>query len=440
MKRALLIFPMILLVAAAAALATRWYEVEEGTGRPEQKTEQKIEPKDAGTPSETPPVKEPSAPAENKDKKPVATWMYTYGGSGEDNCRALAKAENGYVMAGLTKSFGAGGGDAWFIRTDADGKAVWDKTYGVSAEEDALGIAASDTGGWCVAGKDLTNKFLALKIGDDGKVEWHRNFGGAQPAYGLGVAASPGGGCLVSGYFTRNPGNPCNGYSWISSLDREGETDWEWNDAPACNSWTRAVTTTQFGTYIAAGEKSEGKETSSYWILKLDENRLIRWEVARVAGGYRIFLVKSVMAAGDGGFVVAGGARINSKHSQYDGWMIKVDAAGNTVWEKHYNKSDDPNVLNSVIEIEGGILVAAGYKMLPDGRYKGSLMETDSYGTAKWHKTFGGAGSESFSGVVKAVEGDGYVVAGITSSRGAGNYDFLVMKTDRRGVCMGCKF
>jgi hypothetical protein len=58
-------------------------------------------------------------------------WMATYGGLLDDTIASVAQTQDGgFVVAGLTNSFGAGGGDIWVLRLKSDGSIAWQKTYG----------------------------------------------------------------------------------------------------------------------------------------------------------------------------------------------------------------------------------------------------------------------------------------------------------------------
>lgn len=53
----------------------------------------------------------------------------------------------GFVIAGFADSFGAGGMDAWSIRTDPSGRETRKSTYGGPKDEFGWAIAATDDGG-----------------------------------------------------------------------------------------------------------------------------------------------------------------------------------------------------------------------------------------------------------------------------------------------------
>ena len=60
--------------------------------------------------------------ASGENKGNDITWDKTFGGSGEDMGFSIIQTEDrGYVVAGWTKSKGAGNSDAWIIKLDENG-------------------------------------------------------------------------------------------------------------------------------------------------------------------------------------------------------------------------------------------------------------------------------------------------------------------------------
>lgn len=65
------------------------------------------------------------------DQNGNSLWYKTYGGPlGEWNYQVLEMPDKGLLLANETVSFGAGGSDAYLVRTDAEGNELWSTTYG----------------------------------------------------------------------------------------------------------------------------------------------------------------------------------------------------------------------------------------------------------------------------------------------------------------------
>ena len=70
----------------------------------------------------------------------IQKWQKTYGGLGNDTLESFAQSlqqtsDGGYIIAGKTESYGAGGDDIWLIKTDPSGNKEWDRTFGGSDDE-----------------------------------------------------------------------------------------------------------------------------------------------------------------------------------------------------------------------------------------------------------------------------------------------------------------
>ena len=117
-------------------------------------------------------------------------WDYTYGGLDNDIIYAICKNYNGYILAGFTKSFGAGPYDVYLIRTDLNGTILWSKTYGGPGSEEAWSVERTTDGGFIAAGYTYsfgggnTDAYL-LKINQNGDTLWTKTYGdnGSQDAY-----------------------------------------------------------------------------------------------------------------------------------------------------------------------------------------------------------------------------------------------------------------
>jgi predicted secreted protein len=87
-------------------------------------------------------------------------WNRTYGGTGTDNGFHLVQCvDEGYAIIGSTNSFGAGGNDVWVIKTDVSGNILENLTLGGTGTDDGRSIIQTIDGGYLFAGN--TNSFGA---------------------------------------------------------------------------------------------------------------------------------------------------------------------------------------------------------------------------------------------------------------------------------------
>ena len=63
-----------------------------------------------------------------------------------------------------TTSFGAGGQDAWLVKTDAAGTMQWNKTYGGTGTETAIYLIQTSDGGYALTGTEHHHLALAVRM------------------------------------------------------------------------------------------------------------------------------------------------------------------------------------------------------------------------------------------------------------------------------------
>ena len=119
-------------------------------------------------------------------------WSQVYGGGSEERGYDLIEyTAGGFVMAGLTRSFGDPAGDYYVVRVDADGGLDWDEYYVGSGEDFATGIIQSSQGGFAIIGIvdyiGLNPQARITRIQPDSTEIWNSFYGGADVDYGYEI-------------------------------------------------------------------------------------------------------------------------------------------------------------------------------------------------------------------------------------------------------------
>jgi phosphodiesterase/alkaline phosphatase D-like protein len=304
-------------------------------------------------------------------------WVYTYGGAKADEANAIAlTADGGFLVAGDTASFGAGGTDGWLFKLDSSGNLLWQRTYGGSGADTLKAVQATADGGSIVAG--FTSSFGAgqgdvwvLRLDAAGNVVWQATYGGAGiegdlavPGCGLLQTADGGFAVMVSS-FSFGSGQ---WEAWALKLDGSGNVQWQKAYGGSGHWFANDLAAAADGGFWVAGELMPAGGGNTYaWVAKLDAQGGIEWQENLGTGGI-YYAARSVTAASDGGAVVAGGGPGT--------WLAKLDATGAVQWSKSYGNG----VANSVAALAGGGFAAASQAQLGTTWTQFFVLKVDAHG------------------------------------------------------------
>lgn len=120
-------------------------------------------------------------------------WNRTIGGSNNDFPYAgIPSLDGGFLITGLTESFGAGSSDAWLVKIDQNGFHEWNRTFGGSALDYTTTIIPAHDNGYVLAGRTTSfgeggQDMWLIKTNSFGELEFNQTFGGisADVAYGV---------------------------------------------------------------------------------------------------------------------------------------------------------------------------------------------------------------------------------------------------------------
>ena len=133
-----------------------------------------------------------------------------------------------------------------------------------------------------------------------------------------------------------------------------------------------------------------------------------------VGGADNDYLFDTVALTG-GGFALAG--QTFSAGNGGDGWLVRVDAAGNALWQAHFgSKAED--LVYAMAVVPTGFLFAGATQGNSAQGADNWLVATDAYGNVRWERQWGTAGVDAINNLSVLPSGDIMGVAAYNSSSG----------------------
>ena len=295
-------------------------------------------------------------------------WSHTYGGINVEACyKAIPLEDGGFILAGHTGSYGAGDFDYWLLKIDSQGSQLWSRTYGGSSADRCFDAIRTSDGGYVMAG--LTQSFGAhssdiwiLKVSDTGDSLWSRKFGGTGQDVAIAVTESGDGSLLFTG-ITGSQGEP-NGDVILQKLSASGDSLWVHTfggnqyDAP----WAIAQTPT--GGYAIAGyTNSMGAGASDFYFVVTDESGNELWH--RTYGGAMDEWCYDMIPMSSDGYLLAG-RTASFGSGGYDMWALRIALNGDSLWSKTFGTSAFEDCRGATV-IGGNYYLAGSEDLNGDG-------------------------------------------------------------------------
>ena len=339
------------------------------------------------------------------DSSGYQEWSQTYGGEkNESAASAMQTPDGGFLIAGNTNSYGAGSSDVWLIKTDANGNIEWDRTYGGSEGESATSMVQTPDGGYLIAGN--TGSYGAggsdawlLKIDAEGNMEWNQTYGGAGSESAYSAITAQDGGYLFVGVSGRN--------GWLVKTSQTGEQEWEkifdYGNTPNTSTYLASVQQTTDGGYILFGSAYDsGQELTSGtdgWLIKTDAEGNTQWDTL-FRKGYNEH-AQSVHQTNNGGYIVTADASFNI-------WVARTDSTGNITWSEHYKKDTrSVGAASGMPTSDGGYLVSGWVDTGWRGFWVAKLGSSKNSFFTRSDETFEEIDFLAFDSKMGDVDGDG---------------------------------
>ena len=308
------------------------------------------------------------------DKNGTIEWNRTYGGSGDDKGRAIIQTlDGGYAITGPSKSADGDGSnnqgqhDHWLVKLDASGSIQWEKSYGFAGHDHSHSLFQTEDGGYFIGGyldvdgsnglgnetvntKHGVGEFWVQKLDNKGNLEWRRYFGGSNNDRIYKVLQAHDGNFLLVGSTESDDfdiSNSNGSYDfWVIKINTKGEMLWQKTYGGSGIDDAYGAVATVDGNYIIVGSAisddgniSSSKGNSDFWVIKVNGSGDLLWEksyggssfdapfdIAKAHNIFSSYLIAGNSKSSDGDVI--------KNNGENDFWIIKIDEAGNLLFEK----------------------------------------------------------------------------------------------------------
>jgi hypothetical protein len=363
---------------------------------------------------------------------PDTLWTRVFGGTTYECAYDIRQtSDGGYIAAGYTNSFGAGGYDCWLVKVDSTGDRQWSRTYGGQSDERAYSVQQTSDGGYILAGYTCSfgavgGDLYMVKTNELGDTLWTRMYVALEGDVARSVEQTADGGYILGGSTDSYGAGELDFY--LFKTDHMGNMEWRQVYGGSNDDEAFAAYQTIDGGYIMGGNTTSfGAGYSDFYLVKTDNEGDTLW--THTYGGIGWDRMGTFQPTEDGGYIIVGDSRSFGLEN-YDFYLVKTNSSGEEEWARtigeQSNLDDFPHYVKQTSD--GGYIIAGICALFGPSGCAIWLVRTDERGDTLWSRTYGGPSYEN-AYVVRQTMDWGYIIAGATESFGAGAYDMYLIKT-----------
>lgn len=208
---------------------------------------------------------------------------------------------------------------------------------------------------------------------------------------------------------------------WLIKTDLYGNLLWDKKFGGSKDDIGKKILKTSDNNFIIVAQSSSNDydlsnnpypTSTNYWIYKINPSGDILWN--KIVGGNGPDWPDNATLTSDGGIMVSGMSQssdgdVSINYGSWDNWIVKLDSAGNKIWEYTIGTEGVEQALEIIEDQDGGILIGGTSASYGSGNIncdfysefmgESVLTKLDSNLNIEWQQCYGGSSHELISAI-----------------------------------------
>ncbi len=258
---------------------------------------------------------------------------------------------------------------------------------------------------------------------------WISSPGTQNTDQGTGVALANDGTIVACGYVDVT--GITQGFGWLTKVNpATGDANWTHQYPGGSQSIFTDVARTNDGGFICGGwARNPANNDQNFWLLRTNPDGDSIW--SHTYGHEFANQATSVIAAPDGGFVIAGRSHsLPGGSGGHDWWVLKTNSNGDSLWSAHVGNPDEDTAYDMIATASNNYLI--GGRSVLDTTGAGRMALFSQSGNVMWDHLYEFDANVEIHGLYQGPSGLGYLACGAQHAQNEDN-DVMLMETDDQG-------
>jgi len=258
---------------------------------------------------------------------------------------------------------------------------------------------------------------------------WISSPGTQNSDQGTGVALANDGTVVACGYVDVT--GITQGFGWLTKVNpATGDANWTHQYSGGSQSIFTDVARTNDGGFICGGwARNPANNDQNYWLMRVNPDGDSLW--SHTYGHEFANQATSVIAAPDGGFVIAGRSHsLPGGSGGHDWWVLKTNSNGDSLWSARVGNPDEDTAYDMIATASNNYLV--GGRSILDSTGAARMALFTPAGSVLWDHLYEFDANVEIHGLFQGSSGIGFLACGAQHAQN-GNNDVMLMETDDSG-------